>query len=98
MEQPSFALTPGEQRRGRVGSENVKGGAFQTVALNPVGRPFENVGTIVIEAENKTAVYLNAVIVKDCHAPRIIIGTRTLLARVRDIAAVQRFESDENTR
>src|SRR5689334_8856991 len=98
MEQPSFTLHLCEQRRGGVWGENVKRGTFQPVPFDPFGRALENVRAIVIEAENKTAVHLNAVVVKDGHAPGIVIRPWTLFARIRDIAAVQRFESDENSR
>src|SRR5207253_797252 len=70
------------ERRGRVRREDVEGGAFQAVGLDPLRRRGEDAPVVVVEAEHEAAVDLDAVVVQDAHAPGVVLGARGALSRV----------------
>src|SRR5262245_26774159 len=80
MEQPAFAFHFAEQRRSRIRSQNVKRGALETVGFNPLSCPGKHIFAVFVEAEHKTTVHLNAVVVEDADAARVIVCPRSALA------------------
>src|ERR1700674_3078489 len=81
---------------GAGGREGVRGGALQAIPFDPFGSARENVFAIVIEAEDERSVHLNAIVVQNAHAPRVVAGLRRLLVRVGEIVVGERFEADED--
>ena len=55
-----------------------------------------DVFAVVIEAEDERSVHLNAVVVQDAHAARVVGGLRRLFVRVGEVVVGERFEADED--
>jgi hypothetical protein len=77
-------------RRWRI---NMKGRAFQSVRLYPLNSPFEHVRSIVIEAEHKAAINLNAIAMEYGDAAGVVLGSGGPLAGIGEVAAIQRLET-----
>ena len=97
MQDPALGFHLPEQRRSRIGRQDMKRGAFEPVLLDPVARALEDVGPVVVEAEDEAPVHLDPVVVEDPHATRIVLGARRLLARVGEVLIVEGLEPDENS-
>src|SRR5262249_21976997 len=85
-----------EQWSAGVGREDVKRGALEAVLFDPLDGGLEHARVVVIAAEDEAAVHLDAVVVEDRYAPRVVVGCGRALARVLEIARVQRFEADKD--
>ncbi len=53
---------------------------------------------VVVEAEHEAAVDLDAVVVQERDAPRVVVGCRRVLARVGEVVVGERLEPDEHAR
>ena len=60
MQDSSLRFQFAKEGRSRIRRENVKGRIFQMRAFDPANRPFEYIGAIVIESEDKAPVHLDA--------------------------------------
>ena len=98
MQQAALRLHLPEQRRRRIRSQDVKRRALQAVLFDPLGRPREDIFPVVIEAEDKRAVHLDAVVVQHADAARVVGGLRRLLVGVGEILVGKRLKSDEDSR
>src|SRR5262245_49696819 len=96
MQEPSLASHFLEKRRAGIRCQDVERGAFETVLFDPVNRLLEDVRSVVIESQDETAVHLDAAAMEDLHAPRIVVGSRTLLVRRGNIIVFQRFKTHED--
>ena len=98
VQQAPLALHPIEERRSRIGGQDVERGALEPVVFHPRRRPLEDVGTVVVETEDEARVHLDAVVVQERDAARVVIGPRALLARLFDVLRLERLEADEDAR
>ena len=98
MKKAAFLFHLTEQRRARIGGEDVEGGGFQPVGLDPFERVRKDVGAIVVEAEEEAAIHLDAVGVEEAHAAGVVLGRRRALARVGQVPVAERLQTDENAR
>ena len=96
VEEAVFGFELAEERSAWVGSEDVKGGALETVGFDPGNGAFENFGPIGIETENKAAVDLDAVIVQEADAAGVIFGARGAFARGVQVFIAKALEANEN--
>src|SRR6185436_1042649 len=87
-----------EQRRAGIRREDMERRALEPVLLDPLDGLLEDARIVVIEAEHEAAVHLNAVVVQDRDAARVVVGDRRALAGVLNVADVQRLETDEDAR
>src|SRR5882724_7355616 len=92
MQDASFSFQLTEEGRAGVRSQDVKSRTLQPVCFDPFRGSFEDIGPIVIEAENETTVHLDSITVKNSDAARIVFRDRRALARIGEIASIQRFE------
>src|SRR5262245_3759410 len=96
MKQPAFRLHLPEKRGAGIGGQDMKRGALEPILLDPFSSAAEHIGAIMVEAQDKAAVDLDAVLVKYFHAARVLIGAWTFFLCRHDVLVLQRFESDEN--
>src|SRR5207302_9501162 len=83
------------QRRRRIWRETVKRRALQAILFDPFGGARERNFAVVIEAVDERSVHLNAVVMQDAHAPRIVGGLRRLFMSGGEIVVGKRFKADE---
>src|SRR5678816_1218611 len=72
MQDAAFRFHLAKQRGRRIWSEDVEGGALQTILFNPLRCVRENIFAIVIETEDERAVHLDAVVVENAHTAGIL--------------------------
>ncbi len=95
LQQTAFRFHLPKQRRAGIWRENVKSGALHPVRFDPLHECGERVLAVVIEAHHETAVYLNAVLVKEADAPGVILRARRAFAGVHEILVGERLEADK---
>ncbi len=71
--------------------------ALEPIRFDPLHGTLEHVGLIMVEAEHKAAVDLNAIAMKHGDSPRVVLRHGRPLAGGNEIATVQRLESNEHT-
>ncbi len=98
VEEPPLGLHPPEERRAGIRRQDVERRALEPVRLDPRDGPVEDVGAVVVEAEDEAAVHLDAVVVEDPDAPRVVGGGRRLLPGVGEVRVGERLEADEDAR
>lgn len=98
MEEPPPGLHPAEERRAGVGRQDVERGALEPVRLDPGDGPVEDVGAVVVEAEDEAPVHLDPVVVEDADAACVVGDRGRPLPRVGEVRVVQRLEADEDPR
>src|SRR5258706_16235320 len=98
MQQTPLCLYLAEQRRPGIWGKNVKRRAFQTVLLDPFGRPGEDVLPVVIESQYERTIHLDAVVVQHADPARIVGSLRRFLPCLREVLIRERFESPESAR
>src|SRR5258708_8109524 len=85
-----------EQGCGWVRCEDVKGRAFEAVLFNQFRSASKNGFSVVVEPQNKRAIYLDTVVVKQADTPGVIGSLRSLFSGVGEIVVGERFETHEN--
>src|SRR5262249_58645197 len=98
MQDASLGFHSSEQRSIRIRREDVEGGVFEPLLLDPAGQILEHLWAVLIEAQNKAPVHLNAVAVEDLNSSRIVIGSRAPLARRPDVLVGEALETYEDAR
>src|SRR5687767_10778842 len=91
VKKAALVLQLAEKRCSRIGSQDMKRRALQSVLLDPFRSSFKNIGAVGVKAEDKAPVDLNSVIVQDAYAPRVIIGTWAFFACPVEICRAQCF-------
>ena len=86
-----------EERSGRVGSEDVEGGALEAVFFDPLSGGGEDVFAVVVESKNERTIHLNAVVVQQANATGILGSLGSFLAGIGEILIGKGFETDEDT-
>src|SRR5438874_8404869 len=97
VQNPALGSQLSKEGRARIRRQDMKSRAFQPVFLDPLCRSFEHVRAVLIETENKTAVHLDAVVVKNRHPPRVVLRPRRFLPRGLKVSVGQRLESNKDT-
>lgn len=70
---------------------------FDANRFDPINKLTERFGTVVIEAQHKAAINLDAVVMKDLHPAGVVSNSRRFLpGRLEDLV-VERLEVDEHT-
>lgn len=87
-----------EQRRVRIGRQDVEHRAGQAVLLNPVDRGPKNVRPVVVESKYEATVDLDSMIVKETYSTRVVVGPGALLSLLTNVGVVQRFKAHEDAR
>src|SRR3981081_4809757 len=72
MKKASFRFHLAEERRSRIGREDVKSGPPQPVLFDPFRGAREDVFAVVVESENERAVHLDAIVVQHAYSPRVV--------------------------
>src|SRR5438132_1654215 len=97
MQQPAFGFQLFKEWRARIRRQDMKGRALQTVFLDPARSLFEHIRAILVKAQNKAAVHLDSILMKDSHPARIVIRPRCFLPRRLKVAVGERLESNKDT-
>ena len=97
VQQASLPFQLAEKWRARIGGQNVKGRALQSMLFHPVDGSFEYLRAIMIEAEDKAAVDLNPMIVKQVDSTPVLTGKGTFLACFPNVVRTERLESYEDS-
>jgi hypothetical protein len=95
VQEPPLCLHLTEQRRSRIGRQDVKCGALEPGRLDPGDGPLEDIAAVMVEAQHEAAIDLDTVVMKDRHAPGVVIRTRGLLVGGDQVFAGERLEADE---
>src|SRR5690606_37929798 len=98
MHDAALPLELGEERRTGIRRQDMERRALEPVRLDPLDGLLEYLRPVVIEAEHEAPVYLNAVVVQDLHAARVVFRDRRALARVGEVVELERLEADEDAR
>src|SRR5579862_3674684 len=78
VQQAALFFHLAEQRSRRVRREDVEGRTLQAILFDPLRRAREDIFPVMVEAENKRAVYLNSDVVQHADAASVIGGTGRL--------------------
>ena len=96
VQESTFRFELTEQRRARVGRQDVERRALQALGLDPVHEFRETIRVIVVEAQYEAAVDLDAVVVQQGDALCVFLRPRRFLARVREVGPAEGFEAHED--
>ncbi len=80
VQEAAFGFQSTKQWGVRIRSEDVKSRALKPLLLDPVCEVLKSIGLIMIEAQNKAAVHLNAIPLENGDSSGIVSGLRTALA------------------
>src|SRR5262249_2592036 len=98
MPDASLGFHSSVQRGIRIRREDVEGGVFEPLLFDPAGQILEHLWAVLIEAQNKAPVHLNAVAVEDLNSSRVVVGPRAALAGRLDVLIGEALEADEDAR
>src|SRR5260370_32190782 len=85
VEDSSLPLHLTKQRRAGIRRQDVERGALETRLFDERSKAYKAIWAIMIEAHHEAAIHLNAVVVEDANAPRVVVGSRSLLSTVCEV-------------